>query len=136
MFNFHPEDVKTFKHDNTIVFDDDVAGNSAQVGKAVTLTGEAAETVSLVGDGERITGKLLKVEGDGFCVVQTKGYMTLPGGDSATLTVGSAIVGDLGAASAEGFIQTSAAGTAALAQAARGEIIDASDTANVVVHLY
>ena len=94
--------IVTVKHDNTIVFDRTKAGNSAQVGLAVTLTGQTDDTVTLVGNAERVFGKLLNVGPDGFCAVQIAGGMTLPGGDTATLTVGTRIMGDLGPANAEG----------------------------------
>lgn len=123
---------KTYAHDNTIVYDATKVGGSTQVGLAVTL--EGSEVVSLVGDGEEVEGKLIKVESDGFCVVQVEGEMTLPGGTSATLTEGSKIVGDL-LVSAEGYIQSAAAGTAAHHVVSRGTIIDSSVTTAVVVRL-
>jgi hypothetical protein len=110
-----------YKHDGTIVFDDEAAeGNSAQVGLAVTLT--ADDTVSLAGDGEFVLGKLLLVESDGHCSVQIGGYMHLPRGTGATLTRGKKIVGDLGPSSAEGYIREVATGTAAELGVARGWI--------------
>jgi len=81
-----------------------------------------------------VLGKLIKVESDGFCVVQTEGYMTLPGGTSATLTAGSKIVGDL-LVSAEGYIRVVATGTAAELGVARGIIVDATTTTAVLVKL-
>jgi hypothetical protein len=118
----------TYQHDNTIVYDTNEVGGSAQVGLAVTL--ESNGTVSLVGDGEEVEGKLIKVEPGGFCVVQNGGVMTLPGGTSATLTVGTKIVGDLLVA-AEGYIQT----VATQHTVSRGTILDSSDAENVVVRL-
>lgn len=115
----------TYNHDNTIVYDAAVAGGSAQVGLAVTL--ESSKTVSLVGDGESVEGRLIKVEPGGIAVVQNKGYMKLPRGTSATLTAGKKIVGDL-LASAEGYIRDVATGTAAELGVARGRVIDASQT--------
>jgi hypothetical protein len=126
-------EAETFPHDNTIVYDADEANGSAQVGLAVTM--EGSETVSLVGDGENVLGKLINVDSDGFCVVQTKGNMTLPGGSGATLTEGSKIVGDLGAASAEGYIRIAASGTATELVVARGIILDSSDATAVVVKM-
>lgn len=122
---------QTFAYDNTIVYDATKAGGSAQVGLAVTQ--EGSETVSLVGDGEEVEGKLIKVEPD-FCVVQVEGEMTLPGGTSATLTEGSKIVGDL-LVSAEGYIQSAAAGTAAHHVVSRGTIVNSAVTTAVVVRL-
>lgn len=125
---------ETYKIDNsTITYDVDETGGSAQVGLAVTMS--AANTVQLVGDGEAVIGKLISVDKDGFCSVQTGGYMTLPGGSGATLTLGKKIVGDLGAASAEGYVREVATATAAELGVARGFIVDASDTTAVVVKL-
>lgn len=123
----------TYPHDDTIVYDDQEEGGSAQVGLAVTL--ESSGTVSLVGDGEQVEGKLVKVESDGKCVVQNGGVVTLPGGTGATLTPGSKIVGDLGASSAEGYVQSAAAATAAHHVVSRGRIIDASVATAVVIEL-
>lgn len=124
---------QTFAHDATIVYDATAAGGSAQVGLAVTQ--EGSQTVSLVGDGEEVEGKLIKVESDGFCVVQIEGEMTLPGGEGATLTEGASIVGDLGASSAEGYIRAVATGTAAELGRTRGTIVDSSTATAVVVRL-
>jgi hypothetical protein len=123
---------ETFAHDNTIVYSATVANGSASVGLAVSL--ESDETVTLAGDGENVLGKLIKVESDGFCVVQTEGYMTLPAGTGASLTAGSKIVGDL-LVSAEGYIRVVATGTAAELGVARGIIVDATTTTAVVVKL-
>lgn len=127
---------ETYKHDNTIVYDKTKPFNSLQAGLAVTMTGEVAKTVSLVGDGEHVAGRLQLVEGDGNCVVRVMGNVELPAGAAAALTPGAPIVGALGAASAEGYIKSSDNSTAALAGAARGRIIDGTtDTTKVVVAL-
>ncbi len=118
--------------DSTITFDEDEEGGSAQVGLAVGLT--AAGLVELVGDGEEVIGKLIKVEGDGAATVQIGGFMTLPGGTGASLTAGKKIVGDLLVA-AEGYIREVATGTAAELGVARGFIKDPADTDAVVVYL-
>lgn len=124
----------TFKIDNsTITYSATVDNGSSQVGLAVGLS--AAETVELVGDGEEVVGKLIEVSSDNYCVVQVAGWMTLPGGASATLTLGTKIVGDLGAASAEGYIRTVDTSTAAELGVARGMIVDAGTTTAVVVRL-
>lgn len=115
----------TYKHDDTIVYDATKAGGSAQVGLAVTL--ESNKTVSLVGDGESVEGRLVKVEPGGICVVQNRGYMKLPRGSSASLTPGKKIVGDLLTA-AEGYIREVATATAAELGVARGRVIDSSET--------
>jgi hypothetical protein len=127
---------KTYKIDNsTIVYDGTKANGAAttMIGKAVTLS--AADTVALAADGDAVIGKLILVEQDNKCAVQVEGVMTLPGGDSATLTLGSKIVGALGAASAKGYIRSAASGTAAELVKCRGYIDNAADTANVVVDL-
>lgn len=121
----------TYAHDDTIVYSATQAYGSAQVGLAVTL--ESNKTVSLVGDGEQVEGILVKVEDDGYCVVQTGGIMEMPGGEGATLTAGKAIVGDLGASSAEGYVREVATGTAAELGRARGTIIDSSTPSATIV---
>lgn len=122
----------TYAHGAAIVYSATAVNGSVSVGLAVSL--EDDFTVTLAGDGEAIEGKLIKVEDDGFCVVQVSGYMTLPAGTSATLTNGAKIVGDLLVA-AEGYIRAAASGTAAELILARGRIIDNTTTTAVVVHL-
>lgn len=117
--------------DSTITYDRDEENGSAQVGLAVMLS--AAGTVALTSDGALVLGKLLKVESDGKATVQTGGYVDLPGGDGATLTLGSKIVGDLGAANARGYIRAVATGTAAELGVARGIIVDAATPAETWV---
>lgn len=122
----------TYAHDSTIVYSATEVNGSAQVGLAVSL--EDDFTVTLAGDAEAVEGKLIQVEPDGFCVVQVKGYMTLPAGTSATLTNGKKIVGDL-LVSAEGYIREVAEAQAAELAVARGRIIDNTTTTAVVVDL-
>jgi hypothetical protein len=74
------------------------------------------------------------VEADGKATVQTHGYVQLPAGTGALLTLGLGIVGDLDTA-APGYIRGVASATAAELAVARGRIIDATDTANVWVLL-
>lgn len=124
---------ETFKIDNsTITYSATAANGSAQVGLAVTLS--ADKTAALAGDGEFVLGKLISVDPDLKAVVQTKGYCTLPGGTSATLTLGEKIVGDL-LSSDKGYIQAVATGTASQLGHARGAIIDNDTTTAVVVDL-
>ena len=113
--------------DSTVTYDATQVNGSAQVGLAVTLS--AANTVALAGSGEAVLGKLISVSADDKAVVQTGGYVTLPGGTSATLTVGTKIVGDL-LVSAKGYIQSVSSEVVG-----RGMIIDASTTTAVVVRL-
>ena len=123
----------TYLIDNsTITYSATEDGGSAQVGLAVTFS--ADNTVQLVGDGEFVLGKLILVESDNKATVQVGGYMTLPGGSGATLTRGKSIVGDLGAASAEGYIREVATATAAELGVARGFIQD-DDATNPWVFL-
>lgn len=126
----------TFAIDNsTIVYDGTKVGGAAttMIGKAVTFSTD--DTVALVADGQAVIGKLLLVESDGKCTVQVEGVMTLPGGAAATLTIGAAIVGALGAASAKGYIRSAANATAAELVLARGRINNNNDTAAVVVDM-
>lgn len=112
--------VLPFKIDNsTIVFDATKERGSAQVDLAVKLV--SARTIALAVDGDPILGKLLKVEGDNFATVQVGGGCSLPGGNGATLTVGSKIVGALGAGAAPGYIRSIAPSGAAYAEAAADE---------------
>lgn len=125
---------RTYKIDNsTITHDATKANGSAQVGLAVTFS--AANTVALAADGDAVIGKLIQVEADDKATVQTDGTMTLPGGDSATLTLGTKIVGDLGASSAKGYIRSAASGTAAELLVGRGRIEDAGTATAVEVTL-
>lgn len=125
---------ETYKADGvTITYDATQTGGSAAVGLAVTES--ADDTVALTADGDEVRGKVISVESDGKVNVQDGGYMTLPGGASASLTRGKKIVGALGASSAKGYIREVATGTAAELGKARGSIINPSDTANVVVDL-
>ena len=124
----------TFKIDNsTIIYSATANNGSSQIGLAVTFS--ADDTVALTADGDAVAGKLIMVSADNKCTVQIEGGMTLPGGASATLTRGSAIVGALGAASAKGYIRTAASATAAELIKARGMIFNNADTANVTVFL-
>lgn len=123
--------------DSTITFDATKAGGSAQVGLAVTLS--ANGTIALAVDASPILGKLESVEWDKRAtVIEGPGaYVTLPGGNAATLTPGTKIVGALGAASAKGYIRSASASeaTAVEAQLARHTIIDSGTTTAVVVRL-
>ncbi len=126
--------IETFVIDNsTITYSATAEGGSAAVGKAVTLSGN--RTIELAADADPILGKLMLVEADGVAAVITKGVVTLPGGDGATLTVNLPIVGDLGPSSAKGYVRIAASAVAAELLAARGFIEDSSTTSAVVVHL-
>lgn len=117
----------------TITYDANQAGGSAAVGRAVMVSGN--RTVALADDNARIKGKLIKVERDGKATVQVAGYMNLPGGTGATLTPGAAVVGALGSGNARGYVKAADAATLAQVAAARGQIVDSSDPANVWIEL-
>jgi len=124
----------TFQIDNsTITYDVDQAGGAAAVGSAVNLS--AAETVQLAGDGGAVLGKLIKVEEDDTCTVQTRGFMQLPGGTGASLTLGKSIVGAASATPTDGYIREVATATAAELGLCRGIIVDAGTTTAVWVLL-
>ncbi len=127
--------VETFTYDNSsITYSASEEGGSAQVGLAVTISANAG-VIALVGDGGFVLGKLLKVESDGTCSVQTKGIVELPGGHGATLTRGKAIVGDQSVTPSNGYIREVETGTAAELGVQNGKIWDAATTTAVVVHL-
>lgn len=126
--------------DSTITYDATKKGGSAQSaaeqsGGMLAVTLSADGTVALAADGDAIEGGLMSVESDNKCAVRVGGYLKLRGGDGATLTLGSAIVGALGAANAKGHIRSAASGTAAELIKARGRIVDNDTTTAVVVHL-
>jgi hypothetical protein len=124
----------TFKIDNsTITYDSTETRGCASTmrDKAVSLS--AAETVQLISDGEAVVGKLIEVFSDNYCTVQVRGFLTLPGGLAASLTLGKKIVGATGAAAAKGYIREVATATAAELGLMRGMIIDAGTTTAVVV---
>lgn len=126
-------DYITVKADNsTIVYSATVPYGCADVGKAVTLSTD--DTAALAGDQEFILGRLEKVGPDGYCTVKWRGDVKLPGGTSATLTLGTHVIGDL-LVSAKGYIQSAAAGTAGHHIVSRGIIVNNDDTDNVVVLL-
>jgi hypothetical protein len=130
-----PHDL-TFKIDNsTITYDATKANGAAttMIGKAVTLS--ADDTVALAADADAVLGKLISVEGDNKCSVRVHGYVTLPGGNGATLTRGVAIVGALNASSEKGYVRIAASGTPAELVKSRGTIINNGTTTAVGVLL-
>lgn len=138
-------DAITKKIDNaTIVYDATKANGSAVVNKAVTPVIGTTDTVALAADGNRVSGKLLTVEADGFCTVQDTGFASFPAGNGATVTPGQPIVGALGpgGASDRGYIRNAVAAGATYVQAeaaeariARGEIHNVEDLTRVWVDL-
>lgn len=124
----------TYKIDaSTITYLATAVGGSASVGLAVKMTTD--DTVALATDGSDVEGKLIKVEPDGFCTVQTDGYMDLPGGNSASLTLGKKIVGAVNGSGAGGYIREVATATAAELGLCRGAIINNDTTTAVVVRM-
>lgn len=122
----------TYKHDSSIVYLATEENGSVSVGLAATLV-STAKTVGLVGDGEQVEGRIELVHADGYCVIQSGGFMQLPGGTSASLTHGKAVVGDLLSA-AKGYIREAAAAAAEYV-VMRGRIIDSTTTTAVDVVL-
>lgn len=124
----------TYKGDNsTIVYDKTKEGGSDAYGLAAVLSGNG--TVKLAEDGEKIIGKVGVVE-PGPKVTILNGFVSLPAGDSATVTAGFGIVGDLGAASAKGYIRNVAKATLAeVVEAAGTTIIDATTATAVIVKI-
>lgn len=125
---------------STITWSDTAVRGSAVVDRAVSLSG--AGIVKLAADGERVLGRLERVEADGRCNVQDGGFTNLPGGTSATLTNGTSFVGALNGGN-PGYIRSVAATGAAYAEAAAddtqngagNQIVDATTATAVVVRL-
>jgi hypothetical protein len=117
----------------TIVYDATQIDGAAvtTIGFAVSLS--AASTVQLTADAQGVIGRLNLVESDNKATVQFEGFMRLPGGLAATLTLASSIVGATGAAAARGYIRSAAGAVAAELILMRGRIIDNSDTTNVQI---
>lgn len=115
--------------ETTITYLETADNGSAQAGLAVTFTAAGDGTVKLTEDGEFVLGRLALVREDGFCSVQVEGVQKLPVGSGASITEGKRIVGDLGAASAKGYIREVNTAVAAELGVARGFIIeDAADS--------
>jgi hypothetical protein len=130
-----PHDLTFIADNSTIVYDGTQANGAptTMIGKAVTLS--ADNTAALCADGDAVLGKLISVDSDGKCSVRVHGYVDLPGGASATLTRGVAVVGALGAASAKGYVRIAASATAAELVKARGLIINNGTTTAVGILL-
>lgn len=116
----------------TITYDNTQKGGSAVVGRAVRLVPGTPQTVELIGDAEHLLGELMIVEKDLKCTVKIAGVLDLPGGTAATLTPGSKVVGAVLVA-AEGYVRSVAAATLAEVAVAEGQILDATDTAHVMI---
>jgi len=116
----------------TITFSATAVRGSAAVDKAVTLS--ADKTVALAADGEFVLGKLIAVESDGKAIVADEGYVTLPAGTGASVTLGKKIVGAL-LSSAKGYVREVATATAAELGVCRGAIIENDTTTALVIKL-
>lgn len=87
-----------------IAFDPAQKGGSQHVGKSLMLSAE--DTADLVTNGLEVLGKLIKVEPDGFCVVQDEGYCSVPLDGTLTYdnanngVVGGTVAGTVKAATA------------------------------------
>jgi len=115
----------TAVYDNSaITYDATAAGGSAEVGLAVSFTA-TGKVISTVAADEGVLGQLVKVESDGRCVVQYKGYMKLPTGTTPGLTWMGSIIGLLLVA-AEGYV--GAVDAAGEVYVQRGNIIDTTLT--------
>jgi hypothetical protein len=124
----------TFEIDGvTITREATVAHGTSHVGKAVTLS--AADTVALADDGEAVIGRLEAVEAGDKAIVTVSGYVVLPGGNGATLTLGSAIVGAQDASTNPGYIRSANSAVAAEMVVARGFIQNAGTPASTIVRL-
>jgi hypothetical protein len=130
----------TFKIDNsTITYSKTADYGSASAGVNLMVSISANDTVQLVSDAEALAGRLEEVYSDNFARVAVRAKrMKMKGGDAATLTLGSKMVGALGAASAKGYVRSVAAttgsyvqGTATETQRGRGTIIN-NDATNPV----
>jgi len=120
---------------STITYSATATGGSSQVGLAVNFSADA-KVIQLVGDAEFVLGKLISVESDLRGNVQVKGHMTLPAGSGvASLTLGKKIIGDLGAASAEGYIREVDTAVAAELGLARGYALDDATLTAVEIYL-
>lgn len=101
----------------------------------LAATWSANDTVALTQDGNYVAGKIESVESDGFATLIVGGFVTLPGGDGATLTRGKKIVGALRTGSLRGGIREVATATAAELGVQRGAIVNNADATAVVVDL-
>lgn len=119
--------------DSTIRYEPEQPNGSSVTGRAVSLA--AARTVQLADDGDVVLGKLLRVDQNGNANVQTGGYVSLPSSDGAPLTIGHKIVGRRDGSGARGFIRTAAADDANGLLAARGIVIDSTESQAVIVRL-
>lgn len=135
----------TLKIDNsTITYSATAAKGSSVAGRAVKVS--ADDVVALAADGDPIDGVLEHVEADNFASVQLFGFATVPGGNSATLTIGAKVVGAADAGSVVGCVKAipetvTASPTQAEVQNAfkaartRARIYNNDDTAAVVIFL-
>jgi hypothetical protein len=119
----------TFVAGAGIAFDRAQPNGSAHVGKFVMLSAE--DTVDLVTTGSEVLGKLTKVEPDGFCSVQDRGYADGP--STGTITYTGANSGVVGGATA-GSVAI-AAGVPAAGAIRRARVVKGDGANRVIVDL-
>ena len=95
----------------TIVYDKDAENRSTAVGKAYFIN--ANGNAELVGDGDKIDGKVIAVTDDNMITGSHMfGGLTFPLGDSVTVARGNSLVGALGASNAKGHVKPAPSATA------------------------
>jgi len=128
----NPKRILTYKIDGAdITYDATQPYGSAVAGRAVMLSGNGI--VRLTGSGTSVLGKLLHVEKDGYCAVQTEGVVDLPKGDGA-IAADAQIVGDVRTA-ARGYVRSVAPATLAEVAVAGHKVINAADAEAVEIEL-
>lgn len=131
-FNGIGEQRVTVEIDNsTITYEKDESQGTSYAGRAVTMA--ANKTIALADDGEAVVGRLITVQVDNKATMQFGGFMSLPKGQGATLTLGGPIVGALGAGGAKGYVRDVDTAVVAELAAAKGSIIDTSGTTDAWV---
>lgn len=118
----------------TLIFDRTVPRGHAAVGRAVSIKSATDNVIELSADAQAILGRLERIEPDGKCVVQVGGYTKLPAGTTPNLVRGGKLVGALLSA-ARGYVRAPVTATNADVLAARGMVVEATDTTNVGVFL-
>lgn len=133
--NLHAQFLSAIIDDDTITYSALVENGSAAVGKAVKFSADGA-VIALTVDASGVLGRLGKVEADGVALVQYHGFMVLPAGYGVSeLTLMKKIVGDLGPATAPGYIREVNTAAPAELGVARGFAQDDSVLTAVSVYL-
>jgi len=104
----------------------------ADIGKAVAVTDEQEAGLGTTGD--RLLGKLIQVEGDGYGSVEISGNLYVPYASGTVPTVGSAVVVD-GTGNVKNdpgtAIDQAGTGSVTVVSKGRGIVIDV-DTTNLI----